>query len=186
MIVVRAMPVVNAKARTKTTKIVFMTLALCSDRTTMPEQGKRSVIAVTEQTFSQPSGARIGDRPAKSLYSWIFAGAPVRPLRTTFRRRATAKSSHARSCSPDRPARWSSPTAAVLAASACRPTGLAPDRFLKRRVSPSAEWHRPRADRTQSRAATIAPSSHRRPHRLASKTIARAKCASNLRGRPPQ
>lgn len=78
MIVVRAMPVVNAKARTKTTKIVFMTLALCSDGTRMPEQGKRSVIAVTEHTFSQPSGARIGDRPAKSLYSWIFAGQPVR------------------------------------------------------------------------------------------------------------
>jgi hypothetical protein len=64
MIVVRAMPVVNAKARTKTTKIVFMTLALCSDGTRMPEQARLSVIGVTEQPFSQFIGARRAGRPA--------------------------------------------------------------------------------------------------------------------------
>ena len=57
MIVVRAMPVVNAKARTKTTKIVFMTLALYSDGTRMPEQARRSVTAITQGRFFKAAAA---------------------------------------------------------------------------------------------------------------------------------
>jgi hypothetical protein len=53
MIVVTAMPVVNAKARTITTKIVFMTLVLCSDVMRMPEPARRSVTAITEQRFGR-------------------------------------------------------------------------------------------------------------------------------------
>jgi len=51
MIVVTAMPVVNAKARTKTTKIVFMTLALYISTTRMAESAARSVTGITEHRF---------------------------------------------------------------------------------------------------------------------------------------
>jgi hypothetical protein len=56
---VTAMPVVNAKARTITTKIVFMTLALWKAmQPSMPEPAKRSVTGITERAFSPPVGAR--------------------------------------------------------------------------------------------------------------------------------
>jgi hypothetical protein len=47
MIVVTAMPVVNAKARTITTKIVFMRLVLCSGGAMMPEPAIASVTGIT-------------------------------------------------------------------------------------------------------------------------------------------
>jgi len=52
MIVVTAMPVVNAKTRTITTKIVFMTFALYVGRVRMAEPAGRSVIGITEDRFS--------------------------------------------------------------------------------------------------------------------------------------
>jgi hypothetical protein len=52
MIVVTAMPVVNAKARTITTKIVFMTRVLSSLRR-MPEPARHSVTGITEQLFAR-------------------------------------------------------------------------------------------------------------------------------------
>jgi hypothetical protein len=57
------MPVVNAKARTITTKIVFMTLVLWKAMASMPEPAKRSVTGITKRAFSPPFGARIsGER----------------------------------------------------------------------------------------------------------------------------
>jgi hypothetical protein len=52
MIVVTAMPVVNAKTRTITTKIVFMTFALYIGSVRMAEPAGRSVIGATEDRFS--------------------------------------------------------------------------------------------------------------------------------------
>jgi hypothetical protein len=54
MIVVAAMPVVNAKASTITTKIFFMTLTLSSIHHSMAEPARRAVTAITEQAFPAP------------------------------------------------------------------------------------------------------------------------------------
>jgi hypothetical protein len=56
MIVVTAMPVVNAKARTITTKITFMSLALGIRSMSMVEPAERSVTDITEHRFSADLG----------------------------------------------------------------------------------------------------------------------------------
>jgi hypothetical protein len=45
------MPVVNTKARTITTKIVFMTFALCLGKVSMAEPDRRSVTGITAHGF---------------------------------------------------------------------------------------------------------------------------------------
>jgi hypothetical protein len=68
MIVVTAMPVVNAKARTITTKIVFMTLVPCSERVSVPEPARRFCDrhhGTAFRTFAAPGR---GAGPAKWLY----------------------------------------------------------------------------------------------------------------------
>jgi len=163
------MPVVKAKARSKTTKIIFMTLALSRPqkhaRTGQPFCDGRHETPVFAAHRRTRAGWRV---PYKLLWLLTFmprASPPIAGLPWPAGRRAIAASSHARSCSHDKPARWLSPTAAVLAASACRPIDLAPDRFLRRRASPSAGSRRPRVERPRSRQATTAWSTHRRPHK---------------------
>ena len=56
MIVVTAMPVVNAKARTKTTKITFMTHAFYIGLLSMAEPAGCSVTGITEHRFSPDNG----------------------------------------------------------------------------------------------------------------------------------
>jgi hypothetical protein len=51
MIVVTAIPVAKAKARTIITKIVFMTPALIHRQLTMAEPGGPSVTGITEHRF---------------------------------------------------------------------------------------------------------------------------------------
>jgi len=149
----------------------------------MPEPASCSVMGVTEHPFSQRIGAPGVRLSASLLSSCVFlslcreGGPPIAALPWPVGRRAIAASSHARSCSHDKPARWLSPTAAVLAASACRPIDLAPDRFLRRRASPSAESRRPRVERPRSRQATTAWSTHRRPP---------SRLVNHSTGQPPQ
>jgi hypothetical protein len=78
MIVVTAMPVVNAKARTITTKIVFITLALCSNLS-MAEPAGRSVIGITEHRFSTNIGGapRVVGSAVKYLFSLMFLFYPA-------------------------------------------------------------------------------------------------------------
>ena len=158
----------------------------------MPEPASCSVMGVTEHPFSQRIGAPGVRLSASLLSSCVFlslcreGGPPIAALPWPAGRRAIAASSHARSCSHDKPARWSCPTAAVLAASACRPIDLAPDRFLRRRASPSAESRRPRVERPRSRQATTAWSTHRRPPQAPWSIIARRnhRSAERLRHAP--
>jgi hypothetical protein len=70
MIVVTAMPVVNAKARTITTKITFMSLALCIGPVTMAEPAGRSVTDITEHRFSADIGGA-GRRRISALSSCV-------------------------------------------------------------------------------------------------------------------
>lgn len=65
MIVVTAMPVEDAKASTITTKIFFMTPALLSDTGSMPEPARRTVIAVTEQSFPAVAMRPLSGPPAE-------------------------------------------------------------------------------------------------------------------------
>ena len=62
MIVVTAMPVVNAKTRTITTKIVFITFALYIGILRMAEPAGRSVIGITEHRFSPYFGGALRRR----------------------------------------------------------------------------------------------------------------------------
>ena len=170
MIVVRAMPVVKAKARSKTTKIIFMTLALCRHHKDARTgqlfcDGRHGTPVFTAHRRAGRALKRSFLSSCVSLSLCREGGPPIAALPWPAGRRAIAASSHARSCSHDKPARWLSPTAAVLAASACRPIDLAPDRFLRRRASPSAGSRRPRVERPRSRQATTAWSTHRRPHK---------------------
>ena len=62
MIVVTAMPVANAKARTIITKIVFMTLILGTSQAvslSMTEPVRRSVTGITNDRFHGNSGSRV-------------------------------------------------------------------------------------------------------------------------------
>jgi hypothetical protein len=70
MIVVTAMPVVNVKARTITTKITFMSLALCIGPVTMAEPAGRSVTDITEHRFSADIGGA-GRRRISALSSCV-------------------------------------------------------------------------------------------------------------------
>jgi hypothetical protein len=150
-----------------------MTRALCalrSDRPSMPEPARRSVIGITEQlfgTFSAPA-AWVGALPLSGCIGYHYFLAAQRPMPATAGltvcwRRAGARSSRVPSCTLGRPARSWSPAAAVLEACACRRIDLAPDRFSMRRASPSAARRRPTANRPRQWAAIISRSSHRHP-----------------------
>jgi hypothetical protein len=73
------MPVANAKARTITTKIVFMTRSLSvATPVSMAEPARRSVTGITEGVFTvcRRAGSSLDQRrrcdPAKYLYSLMF------------------------------------------------------------------------------------------------------------------
>jgi hypothetical protein len=79
MIVVTIMPVVNAKARAKTTKITFMTRAFCIGLLSMAEPAGCSVTGITEHRFSPDIGGvssvifpNLPGPPASLLALWDF------------------------------------------------------------------------------------------------------------------
>ncbi len=90
MIVVTAMPVVNAKASSITTKIFFMTFTLSSTNGSMPGPARRAVTAITEQAFPAPHRCAFTPAPGDKL-SCCFYWCLLKPRWLVPAQRARAK-----------------------------------------------------------------------------------------------